>query len=460
MGHVSSEALHEVSSSRPTLAVFPNLRSIDGYATTNIFDSLLLQPSVKGMVLRMRQALDKWPSQNILHRLVSRVADRSPNIEKLEVIADDLFGDLEDDICRLVARLPMISELLVSHELTPKIARAAAGLARLRKFDIHRGRLSGTQHMDAQSSRITLEPGSFPSLQHLSLAASVDHAQEFFRQANCPASQFTSLWLHIIPDNTSSAILLDLMTTLSDTCPSLTTLKLDLSSHLPVAIPPEDYPTYSYRDILPVLRFRYLHKFHVQTAHPLHIMDDQVQDLVEKWPCDLEELDLNSTPLVLSKPFLSFIAITHFRRCSNLRHLGLYLDIDADPLLRPEMTPPSLPFSTLFVGSSPCHDLLNLHLRSLRIAQFLVEHIHDPKCLKWKGMLIGEESAIEDFSGNVHVAPGDRVRGWQYIWVILRTLFERKWENEERKKESALAWRSANEELNALRRRVRELEST
>lgn len=409
----------------------------------------------------MRRFLNEWPSQHILHRLVSRVTDRSPNIEKLEVVSDDLFGDLEDDICQLVSRLPMISELLIPCQgLSPKIARAAAGLARLQTLDIHHGCLSGTHHLDAQASRITLEPGSFPSLQYLSLAASVDHAQEFLRQANCPSSHFTSLWLHIIPDNTSSAVLLDLMTALSDTCPSLTTLKLDLSSHLPVAIPPKDYPTYSYRDIFPVLRFRYLNKFHVQTAHPLDIKDDQVQDLVEKWPCDLEELDLNSTPLVLTKPFLSFIAITHFRSCSNLRHLGLYLDINADPLLRPEMTPPSLPFATLFVGSSPCHDLPNLHLRSLRIAQFLVEHIHDPKCLKWQGPLTDEESVIGDFSGHVHVVPGDRIRGWQYIWVFLRSLFERKWEDKEREKESTLAWRSANEELDALRRRVRELEST
>lgn len=434
-----------------------------------------MSSNVVEVTLVLKRHGDQWPTIQAFHKRVLVIINRMPNIERLTIISDSPFAELEENISVLISRLPMLIELrLPVFCLSATITRTAGDLRRLKTLEVTRkySQLEGNSNAtySCMLPRDVCDP--YPALRHLSFAAHRLNVLTFMRPLI--RVNLTTFEYHIMGDNSWLVALPEDLQAVADLLPALEKLGLWLlpldraSAKKAVRTP----TTFGFEVLSLISRFPRLKSFTIHAVHPLNITEEQLSGLAAGWTA-LEELDLNKSPLIRSQSSLPLKSLLHFKNCRNLRFLGLYLRIDDDDEFPSVPSHPDeafmFPYTIIDLGSSSCkvHYLNCLNPCFFRnIALFFAAILRDPNRLRWDhggrspygddGPEPDERTPLEDRT---------RSHSIQSIAAFFRTIVKERVVQDMLKRElaahersHALELRRAREDVESLRRELRELQ--
>ncbi|EIM81076.1 uncharacterized protein STEHIDRAFT_162074 [Stereum hirsutum FP-91666 SS1] len=445
---LSSAAVQEILSSRTSAQIFPNLRSIRGFILGYSFEPMFMSNNVLEIAIVLKRRGNQWPTIEAFHKRVLLIINRMPNIERLSIISDSPFEELEEDISLLISRLPTLIELRFPvFCLRPTITRVAAGLRRLKTLEVTReySQLEGSENTTYSCMLPRDVDDPYPALRHLSFAAHRLNVLTFMRPLN--RLNLTTFGYHMLGGNSW-----------------LVALPEDLER--PGGA--KTSPTFGLEVLSLICRFPRLKSFSIHAAHPLNITEEQLSGLATGWTA-IEELDLNKTPLIRSQSSLPLKSLLHFRNCRNLRFLGRYLRIDDDDEFPSIPSHPDealmFPYTVIDLGSSSCkvHYLNCLNPLFLRdIALLFAAILRDPNRLRWNHG--GSSSDGDDQPEPDERTPlEDRTRSHsiQSITAFFRTFVKERVVQDMLKRELAARERShafelqrAREDVESLRREL------
>lgn len=320
---VSREAFDEISRTRVTLNILPNLRQLTW---------------ITASVDRMRLSL-MFQHENItdfsvyLHRtnaypittFFQEVMSRMPNLKVLDLRFAFPARDVEDDLIALLTGLPKLRKVILPiYTFTSRIVEK---LSTLRELDTVQfefmetqgsGDITDVMHFDPQ-----LHAGTFPVLADLSLSAKLQDATRFLCGSFAP-SNLTSLYVHTLCAPSPGEVR-DFLTAVTENCQLLVRLFLDFFTSAEIRSDP-DSPPISWQTLRPVLSCANLVEFEVRWDRAFVITQQDVEEMAAKWP-SLETLLLNCEPMhVPTPPSLDLRALIPFaRHCPKLVELGLFL---------------------------------------------------------------------------------------------------------------------------------------
>lgn len=418
---------------------------------------------------------NQWPTIEAFHKRVLLIINRMPNIERLTIISDSPFEELEEDISLLISRLPTLIELRFPvFCLRPTITRVAAGLRRLKTLEVTReySQLEGNENTTYSCMLPRDVDDPYPALRHLSFAAHRLNVLTFMRPLN--RLNLTTFGYHMLGGNSWLVALPEDLEAVADSLPALEKLGLwllPLNRDIKMKAA-KTSPTFGLEVLSLICRFPRLKSFSIHAAHPLNITEEQLSGLATGWTA-IEELDLNKTPLIRSQSSLPLKSLLHFRNCRNLRFLGLYLRIDDDDEFPSIPSHPDkafmFPYTVIDLGSSSCkvHYLNCLNPLFFRdIALFFASILRDPNRLRWDHG--GSSSDGDDQPEPDERSPlEDRTRSHsiQSIAAFFRTIVKERVVQDMLKRELAARERShafelqrAREDVESLRRELRELQ--
>lgn len=349
---VSREAFDEVSRSRVSLNVLPNLRQLMWVTTS---------------VERMRLSL-MFQNENItdftvyVHRTTSypistffkEVMLRMPRLKQLDLRFTFAAHEVEDDLAELFCGLPRLKKIVMPlYTLTSGVVEKLSTLKELEvlQFEFResqgRGDITDVLHFDPQ-----LQSGAFPALADASLSVVLPDMTRFLTGTFSPA-HLTSLYLHTLspsaPDDVHA-----FLTAVAEHCHLLARLFLDFFTSSDIRSDPS-LPAITWSTLRPLLACAHLIEFEVRWDKPFDLAQSDVEDAAAHWP-GLEVLMLNCEPMHVSgRPCLDLRALLPFaRHCPRLAELGLYIDGDAPfDVASLGVVKPFASLARLCVGNSP-----------------------------------------------------------------------------------------------------------
>lgn len=348
---VAREAFDEISRTRVSLNILPNLRKLTWVATT---------------IERMRLSL-MFQHENIhdfavyVHRsptypistFFKEVMQRMPRLINLDLRFHFPARDAEADLFDLFLGLPRLKKVIMPlYTLTAAIVEKLSELKELETVqfefqdDQGRGIIEDVVQFDPQ-----LREGSFPALADISLSIKLPDMTRFLCGSFAPVN-LTSLYIHVLAASSADNVH-EFLTAVTENCQLLRRLYLDFFTSVEIRSDPE-LPTLTWQTLRPVMYCANLIEFEVRWDKPFDLTQADVEELAAKWP-SIETLMLNCEPMhVTSHPALDLRALVPFaRHCPRLCELGLYLNGDAALDAGALPVQPFASLTRLCLGNSP-----------------------------------------------------------------------------------------------------------
>ncbi|KII84967.1 hypothetical protein PLICRDRAFT_117337 [Plicaturopsis crispa FD-325 SS-3] len=426
-----------VARSRTTLAILPNLHTLEWIAPT--FRSLnlsvlFMHDSVKHLIIGIPGEVVEVSPLSFFKDIVARM----PAITELDLRIMAPASAIEKDTLFLFNNLPMLKKVTVPYcHITSGAITELSKLKNLGVVEFQWGEQQGRGDVkDVQLFSPVLSEGAFPSLWDLSLYASLDHVTRFFDQKFSPTN-LTMLYVgsHVLE---TPASLCSFLNVIADNCQLLTVLYLELlSCHQPPE-PAED-TSISFENLRPLLRCPNVTSFEITHEYPLRVTQDQIEELAHKWP-SLKRLSLISDPVVLNPPSLTLRALLPFaRHCPRLGHLGLYVQASVLDIPEHEEIKPFQALSQLALGLSDVADEGAVAMVLARLCPLGCEMEFG---VTWHQLLDGEFSndEIEDTVESVALADEvqRRCNQWREVARLLPLMTKLRLQERERSKNMTL----------------------
>ncbi|TDL23874.1 hypothetical protein BD410DRAFT_767699 [Rickenella mellea] len=412
-------ALGKVATMRQTFHLLPNLVQLT-LTTKNEdefwFSVIFLHQNLQSLILKIP---DKVPPKRIFTevslraaKLCTLVLQSSNPIRKYEADLTDMFSTLRNLQTVVMPCYSITSSIMASLACLPNLDSLQS-----EQFTDRRSE----DPADVQPFCPMLLDGAFPSLTDLSCDSTLCDISSFFMAKFAPAN-ITSLYVQTASIETPSSFS-QCLKALFSTCKMLQSLNLCLLIDGSEENLIGNSDSISFKDLCPILDFPCLTSFELAHYRLLDITDDDVDHLARNWP-SLKCLNLNSDPVVLDDPKISFASFSSLaRHCPNLDHLGLYLNPSPDHIPKPAV--PFKMLTSLQFGTSP--------IQSEDHAALYLSEVCPPSCeievgATWNKVLMRDITGNADSAGELR----RRWAGWERVQDILPLLTKLRHEERER----------------------------
>lgn len=302
------------------------------------------------------------------------IVDRMPNLSTLDICSLVPVRDIEEDLAHLLRQLPKLQKVtLPRFYLTTRIAEALSRSDHLFSVEFQYKDDQGVgDFQDTALFRPTFTEGAFPALYDLSVTANFDDTTRFIKAPFSPTNltQFYVDSGRVIesPDSVHR-----LISTVSEHCQLVEELYL-ISGHHPCLMVPTNEDDSGSRITLevfkPLFKISKLTTFEIAHQYPLLLTQQDIELFASSCPA-IETLLLNTEPIYLTESSLTLEALVPLaRHCSQLKHLGLFMDATQIPETTPTTAFKSL--RLLAVGISIIDDEAGPAL--------YLSHLLSPKC--------------------------------------------------------------------------------
>ncbi|KAI0701096.1 hypothetical protein BC835DRAFT_1265508 [Cytidiella melzeri] len=355
---ISSSVFDEMSRSRTTLNVLPNLRDLTWL--TDTADRLRLS------VLFQHEGISHFTVY--LHKTLSvplstfcqEVLLRMPKLTHLDLRFRFPAREVEDDLVALLDGLKLLKRVVFPvYTITSRILAQLSTLQHLDtiQFEFIESQGHGDLADVEGNWNPQLKEGSFPALWDLSLSAKIPAITKFINSDFAPA-QLQSLYIQSL-SATPAETLSYFLEVLSTRCKLLTHLYMDFFTSSSILPTPSEWPRLTWETLRPVLSFPRLVSLEVRWDRPLDLTLSDIEEMASKWP-SLQILLLNCEPMDMTiPPNLDLRALLPFaHHCPQLVELGLYMTASEDVPV-PQLNDNVKPFQALqklCVGESRISD--------------------------------------------------------------------------------------------------------
>ncbi|EKM50864.1 uncharacterized protein PHACADRAFT_262746 [Phanerochaete carnosa HHB-10118-sp] len=324
---VAREAFDEISRTRVSLNILPNLRRLTWVATNieRMRLSLMFQhENIHDFAVYVHRS-PAYPISTFFKEVMLRM----PRLKNLDLRFHFPAREAEADLVDLFLGLPGLKKVIMPlYTLTTAVVEKLSELKELEtvQFEFQdsqgRGIIEDVAHFDPQ-----LREGSFPALADISLSIRLPDVTRFLCGSFAPVN-LTSLYIHVLSASSVDNVH-EFLTAVTENCQLLRRLYLDFFTSVDIRSDPE-LPALTWQTLRPVMYCANLVEFEVRWDKPFDLTQADVEELAAKWP-SIETLMLNCEPMhVASAPALDLRALVPFaRHCPQLSELGLYLNGDA-----------------------------------------------------------------------------------------------------------------------------------
>lgn len=353
---VSKEAFDEISRTRVTLNILPNLRHLT-WVTTSVERMRLSLMFQHENITDFTVFLHTTPTYPI-STFFKEVMLRMPKLKELDLRFSFPASKAEGDFIELFRGLARLKKIVLPlYTLTSKIVEELSTLRELTTIQFEFMESQGRGDIaDVVAFNPQLRAGAFPALEDLSLSVLLVDMTRFISGSFAP-SNLTSLYAHTISQSSPEEVSA-FLTAVAENCQLLTRLYLDFFTSSDIGTDLRQ-PCITWENLRPVLSCSNLVEFEVRWDKAFQLTQDDVEEMAMKWP-SLETLNLNCEPMYLNvPPSLDLRALIPFaRHCPKILELGLYIDAGADVDIAAQY-PPLVPFRSLqrlLMGNSPIRD--------------------------------------------------------------------------------------------------------
>ncbi|KAF4589953.1 hypothetical protein EYR38_009248 [Pleurotus pulmonarius] len=349
----------EIAFSRPSLDLFPHLRSVDVEGARSQYISLFSHATISS--LRVRVAVANRPDVRGLTGMLSYLPDRTPKLEQLD-LGVETRANIPCQLHEVLPRLRHLKTLRISDTLFDADLRVLHSIAQLPKLELlWVSSLEGQRWRDGSHGApypgpVALPNSGFPALISLRLLHSLEYAASLIEEYAL-ANLRTCTILSRAPENGHDFV--RIFEAVAENCPMLGKLVLDgARSNL--------QPRVSTHDLLqPLVRCRSLTELYLQAAIPLNLTISSVSSFLKALPA-MQTFVLYEDPAMAGPPTLPLSALALLVPiCPNMKIMSLYMDtLKHTPITGAANTPyPSL--ECLDMGLSP------LNSSTAEVAAFL-----------------------------------------------------------------------------------------
>lgn len=348
---ISREAFDEISRTRVSLNILPNLRQL--MWVTNSIERMRLSLMFQHENIHDFSVYVHRSPTYPISTFFKEVMLRMPRLRNLDLRFRFPGREAEDDLIQLFLGLPRLKKVIMPlYTLTTAVVEKLSELKELEtvQFEFReaqgRGDILDVAHFDPQ-----LHEGSFPALSDLSISVKLPDVTRFLSGSFAPAN-LTSLYVHTLSASSPTEVH-DFLTVVTENCQLLRRLYLDFFTSADIRSDP-DVPALTWQTLRPVMYCANLVEFEVRWDKPFDLTQADIEELAAKWP-SIETLMLNCEPMhVSSPPALDLRALIPFaRHCPRLCELGLYVNGDGDFDAASLNTKPFTNLGRLCMGNSP-----------------------------------------------------------------------------------------------------------
>lgn len=324
---VAREAFDEISRTRVSLNILPNLRQLTWVACNieRMRLSLMFQhENIHDFAVYVHRS-PTYPTSTFFKEVMLRM----PRLRNLDMRFNFCAKDEEGDLIELFLGLPRLKKVIMPlYTLTPAIMEKLSELKELQtvQFEFREAQGRGAIE-DVARFAPQLKEGAFPALGDLSLSAKLPDMTHFLCSSFAPVN-LTSLYVHTLaaasPDEVHC-----FLTAVTENCQLLRRLYLDFFTSMEIRSD-TSLPALTWQTLRPVMYCANLVEFEVRWDKPFDLTQADIEELAAKWP-SIETLMLNCEPMhVTATPALDLRAVVPFaRHCPRLTELGLYVNGDA-----------------------------------------------------------------------------------------------------------------------------------
>ncbi|TDL16770.1 hypothetical protein BD410DRAFT_901809 [Rickenella mellea] len=323
------DALGEVATTRQTFHILPNITQLT-LTTSDVdefrFSAIFLHQDLQRLVLEI-------PVKAIPKHFFAEITLRCAKLCYLDLQITSRVLEAEAELTDMLSTLTNLKTVVMrGHPISSSIVSSLSRIPNLGTIKFEYFSLEYFSHQrsrdpaDVQPLWPVLREGAFPSLKDISCYSTLRHIASFFSAQFAPLN-ITSLYVHTMSIETPNYVS-EYLKVLSQTCTMLKSVVLCLimGEREHGQNGPVHSDSISFQDIYPILDFLQLTSFKLTHYRPLDITDDDIDRLASHWPL-LESLELNTQPVALNDPKLTFASLASLaRHCPNLTHLGLYVN--------------------------------------------------------------------------------------------------------------------------------------
>lgn len=348
---VAREAFDEISRTRVSLNILPNLKELT-WVTCSVDRMRLSLMFQHENIHDFAVYIHRFPTYPI-STFFKEVLLRMPRLRNLDLRFHFPASEAETDLVDLFLGLPRLKRVTMPlYTLTPTLMEKLSELKELQSVQFEfRGEQGRGNIEDVSQFEPQLHEGAFPALADLSLSVKVPDITRFLRGSFAPIN-LTSLYVHALspasPDDVH-----DFLNAVTENCQLLRRLYLDFFTSEDIRTDLE-MPTLTWQTLRPVIYCANLVEFEVRWDKPFDLTQADIEELASKWP-SIETLMLNCEPMLVSSvPALDLRALVPFaRHCPRLLELGLYLNGDAAVDGGALAVTPFAALTRLCLGNSP-----------------------------------------------------------------------------------------------------------
>lgn len=355
-----------------------------------------------------------------------------PNIIHIDIRTDIPIRCFEEEATTLFRALQKLQKItLPRFHFTTKIAECVSNLENLGTLEFQYLEEQGCGDSDdTLVFKPSLAEGAFPSLWDLSLTASFSDATGFIDMPFAPIN-LTMLYIDSHLFETPAAVHRAL-TAVADNCQLLKSLAL-ISLIEPNLASEDPFPkdeSINIETLQPLFNCPNLTSLELVHQYPLNIQQEDIEKIAAKWP-SLETLLLNNEPAHLEHSNLTLEALLPFaQHCSNLRHLGLFINASTaefpSHLLDPSSTHQYAPFKKLKRLSMGVSFIAQEGPVALFLSQICPLHCHLDSGVTWD-----ESVTVTEALANTIQAQCER---WEKVMELLPLLTKLRMEERGRAK--------------------------
>ncbi|KAF8889435.1 hypothetical protein CPB84DRAFT_1785576 [Gymnopilus junonius] len=314
-----------VARTRTRLNIFPNMHTLYWNAPLDLC-VMFMHSGIKSLVIFLPMELDTISPRPFFQEIAARM----PNLTTFDVRSSLPMRKMETEVVELFKALPKLQKVTFPrYYFTTKIAEALSRLEHLGVVEFQYIPEQGFGcSLDVDTFDPILEEGAFPVLWDHSMAVGFDPAARFLDLPYAPCN-LTMLYIdsNIIERPSSVHTLLSVI---AENCQLLKSLALvslcdaSLSYMEDNEFDPEFMITFDH--LKPALKLHNLTSMELVHQYPLALKQTHIEQLASAWS-SIETLLLNDEPVYLDRSDLTLDALVPFaRHCSNLIHLGLFID--------------------------------------------------------------------------------------------------------------------------------------
>ncbi|RDB15061.1 hypothetical protein Hypma_005428 [Hypsizygus marmoreus] len=346
---IDLSVFEEVSRTRTSLNVFPNLRILTWDA-----------PIWSGIVFMHDNVTDLRLYPCLMERgspCFREIVARMPNITRLQLHMAFPTSLLAEELVQLVRGLRSLRHITLPREIpAAKFMEALSNLHALHTISFHYGHSPGFWSQENIPLRPSLNTGAFYSLSSLSICLHFEDAIYLFKMLSVP-SQLRMICLDS-PEIESPPKVHDLLVAVAKSAPDLKTLILWSSSDADgyTALPTSPENIIDIKTIRPLFNCRDIRCLDFLLRHTIYLNESDVEEVAKAWP-SIQRLVLNHTPKHLHDGVLTLGSLLPFaRHCPHLETLALFISADAVEPARSVLGPIMRRLHFFYPGSSDIGD--------------------------------------------------------------------------------------------------------